>query len=93
MKARVTIEWLEPTDEGILFPPNVLEFDQLVMSQSRPIQVEHNPDGTIARLIPDQITTTVLTGTKVTDVAAPDVLAKVSLLCGIAGTNRAGRQH
>ncbi len=80
MKTRVTIEILESTDEGAMLPPTVSEFDHLDMIMSRPVHVEHNLDGTVARLIPDRITTTVLTGTKATEAAVQDVPTKVSLL-------------
>ena len=65
MKTRVTIEFLEPAEDGTMWSPRVMEFDHLDVEQSRPVHTTFNPQlGGAVTLTPDRTTTTVLTGTK-----------------------------
>jgi hypothetical protein len=65
MKARITIEYLEPAPDETVQAPIVLEFDDLHIFQSRPVHPTFNQDlGGAVTFTPDRTTTTVLTGQK-----------------------------
>jgi hypothetical protein len=64
VRTRVTIEYLEPTLEGAVLDPIVLEFDSFEIHQSRPVHYEYDYTGRVTNITPDQTTTTVITGTR-----------------------------
>lgn len=65
MKARVTIEYLEPTPEGVMTPARTLEFEGLTILQDRRVQRVKTTEGQTT-LVPSPTTTTTLVGTQTT---------------------------
>lgn len=60
MKARVTIDFLDPLPNGELPPQIMMEFHHLDISQRRDIEQKLNDDGVTFELIPGETTTTIV---------------------------------
>ena len=64
MKTRsyFTIEYFPESGEPEI-PTAVIEFDEFTFNQKRPVHHERDAAGNTIRLVPDPVTTTVITGT------------------------------
>lgn len=60
MKARLTIDFLDPMPNGELPPQITMEFHELDISQRRDIERKLNDDGETTEFIPGETTTTIV---------------------------------
>ena len=64
-RCKITVEYLDPTPEGVMREPTVLDFDELHFHQHRPVHKEFDPvTGRCTKMTPDRMTTTMITGHK-----------------------------
>jgi len=60
MKARLTIDFLDPMPNGEFPPQIVMEFDHLDISQRREMERVLDEDGKTTQFVPGETTTTIV---------------------------------